>query len=82
MVRHGSGLFERPAVLEIGGDAGRAGLIVGAVNSKKENDDVFDELVAALEICLDCEGWTSPRSMTRGNSPAKDDKLLFLAASR
>jgi hypothetical protein len=81
MVRHGSGLFERPAVLEIGGD-GRAGLIVGAVNSKKENDDVFDELVAALEICLGCEGWTSPQSMTRGNSPAKDDKLLFLAASR
>jgi hypothetical protein len=81
MVRHGSGLFERPAVLEIGGD-GRAGLIVGAVNSKKANDDVFDELVAALEICLDCGGWTSPQSMTRGNSPAKDDKLLFLAASR
>jgi hypothetical protein len=24
VVRHGSGLFERPAVLQIGGDAGRA----------------------------------------------------------
>jgi hypothetical protein len=33
-----------------------AGLIVGAMNWKKENDDVFDELTAALEACLDCDG--------------------------
>lgn len=28
MVRHGSGLFERPAVLQIGGDAGRAEAVI------------------------------------------------------
>src|ERR1700724_1437908 len=28
VVRHGSGLFERPAVLQIGGDAGRAEAVI------------------------------------------------------
>ena len=32
-----------------------AALIVGTMNWKKENNDVFDELTAALEACLDCE---------------------------
>jgi hypothetical protein len=33
-----------------------AALIVGAVNSGKDNEDVRAELIAALETCLDCEG--------------------------
>ena len=33
-----------------------AALIVGAVNSGKDNEDVRAELVAALETCLECEG--------------------------
>lgn len=32
-----------------------AKLIVGAINRKEQND-VFDELVAALKLCLECDG--------------------------
>jgi hypothetical protein len=33
-----------------------AALIVDAVNGRKSNEEVREELVAALEACLDCDG--------------------------